>query len=168
MSFSYFSFLMNKPRKHLGRVDQRLLIQLSSSKLVWVLLVRHFQASLIPHGDYSIENSCSSWFPALTFLPWLVTLTPHRDVGVHSFSIPPLPGGSLGEDRMQTDGSILLSAVSFGLGAAFHIVQMFNATEWCCFGSFVILGGAQCLQIFLSWKTICKKNPKKQKVENSE
>lgn len=82
MSFSYFSFLMNKPRKHLGRVDQRLLIQLSSSKLIWVLLVRHFQASLIPHGDYSTETSCSSWFPALTFLPWLVTLTPHRDVGV--------------------------------------------------------------------------------------
>lgn len=44
---------------------------------------------------------------------------------------------------MQTDGYILVPAVSFGLGPAFHIVQMFNTAKWCCFGSFVILGGAQ-------------------------
>lgn len=168
MSSSYFSFLMNKPRKHLGRVDQRLLIQLSAqssfgccwwgiSKHHWYLMVTILLKTVVV-PDFLL------WLFFRGLSLWLLT----GMLVSSSSSIPPLPGGSLGEDRMQTDGSILLSAVSFGLGAAFHIVQMFNATEWCCFGSFVILGGAQCLQIFLSWKTICKKNPKKQKVENSE
>lgn len=165
MSFSYFSFLINKSRKSLRRVDQRLLLQLSSSKLIFVLLVRHLQASLIPHGGCFVENSCSSWFPAWTSLPWLFTLTPHREVCVQ-FLLHCLEGlWKKTDSRMQTDEHILVTAVFFGLGPAFHTVQMSNTTEWCCFGSFVITGEEHSIS-----KYSCAGKPfaKSQKVENSE
>lgn len=65
------------------------------------------------------------------------------------------------DPRTQIDGCILPTAVSFGLGTALHTVQTSNTTDWCCSGSFVVLGGTQYLQKFLSWKTICKKKAKR-------
>lgn len=158
MSFSYFSLFKNKPSKPLRRVDQSLLVQWSSSKLIWVLLV------ICKHHWYLMVTILLRTVVVPDFLLAVFfhgfALTPHRDVCVQFLLQPSISCRVFG--RRQTLGCKLLSC---GVRSSFPPSADQCITEWCCFGSVVILGGAHYLQIFLHWKTICKKT--KWRIQNS-